>query len=214
MKQFGQTVCANSFCQFSAYFQEKRGDSLYKWFRNSLRKLCFYLAIQIQKLVWIHNGWSCFLAPRCAFEALMFWSRRPGPFSCVSWAVLLEQYKESVKSEMGCSTTPSDSDLLLTCFWLDSDLKSPFPGPSQVEITSKSSPKQVWGEAFGGVGAGGVGPGWNGSVALPESLEVRLFQTKPEEPSILCFFFVSLPFVDKDAYVPNLVLVTQTRPGD
>ena len=42
-KQFAQTVCANSFCLFSADFKGKRGDILYKLSGSVLRKLCFYL---------------------------------------------------------------------------------------------------------------------------------------------------------------------------
>ena len=42
--------------------------------------------------------------------------------------------------------------------------KSPFSGPNQVEIGSKSGPNQVWAEGFGRVGAGGVGPGGGGSL--------------------------------------------------
>ena len=68
--------------------------------------------------------------------------------------------------------TPSEHlppDLIQTWFWPDSDLKSAFSGPNQIEIRSeirsKSGPNQVWGEVFGG-GWGQRGrSSWNGSVA-------------------------------------------------
>ena len=63
---------------------------------------------------------------------------------------------------------PLRPDLIWTRFRPDLDLKSPFSGPNQVEIGSKSGPGG--GVRVGRCRAGGVGLGGGVPVAPPESL--------------------------------------------
>ena len=70
--------------------------------------------------------------------------------------------------------TGPDLDPYSTRFRPDSDLKRVISGPNQVEIKSKSGPKQVRAEGFSWVGAGGVGPGGRIPVAPRKVSKISL----------------------------------------
>ena len=83
-----------------------------------------------------------------------------------------------------------DLDLILSRFRPDSDLKSPFSGPNQVEIRSKSGPNQVWREVFGS-GRGRRGRSdWSGSVA-PRKVSRLVDQCRQNKEHLVCYFLLA-----------------------